>query len=82
MPKRRHVKIESHDRQHDRKSSPEIKGEESESGDAPNPEEIEEKDTLDLAHDTGLYEDQNEENPGELGLGEEIDKDEEYEKTH
>ena len=56
------------------KTRPEIAGEGSVSGSAPDPEGIEEKDTLDQAHDMGLYKDQDEEHPKELGLGEQVNK--------
>lgn len=49
-------------------------GEESISGSTPDPES--DDNTLDTAHDAGLYENQDEEHPGELGVDEEIHKDE------
>lgn len=56
------------------KTRPEVIDEGSVSGSASDPEEIEEKDTLDQAHDMGLYKDQDEEHPKELGLGEQINE--------
>lgn len=56
------------------KTRPEVSGEGSVSGSASDPEAIEEKDTLDQAHDMGLYKDQDEEHPKELGLGAQINE--------
>lgn len=58
----------------DEKSRPEITDEGSVSGSASDPEEIEDKDTEDLAHDMGLYTNSDEEHPVELGLSEQINK--------
>lgn len=49
-------------------------GEESISGSTPDPES--DDDTQDAAHKAGIYEDQDEEHPGELGVDQEIHKDE------
>ena len=57
------------------KTRPEVSGEGSVSGSASDPEEIEGKDVADMAHDMGLYtKDDDNGNPQELGLGEEINK--------
>lgn len=52
----------------DDKSRPSVVGEGSVSGSATDPEGIQQEDTLDMAHDMGLYLNQDEEHPGELGL--------------
>lgn len=49
-------------------------GEQSISGSTPDPES--DDNTLDAAHKAGLYENQDEEHPGELGIDEEIRKNE------
>lgn len=49
-------------------------GEQSISGSTPDSES--DDNTLDTAHKAGLYEDQDEEHPGELGIDQEIRKDE------
>lgn len=49
-------------------------GEESISGSTPDPES--DDNTLDAAQKAGLYEDQDGERPGELGIDKEIEKDE------
>lgn len=75
MPKARINKIESDDQKHQNALDEDIKtGEQSISGSTPDPES--DDNTLDAAHDVGLYEDQDEEHPGELGIDEEIRKDE------
>ena len=56
------------------KTRPDVTDEGSVSGSASDPEEIAEKDTLDQAHDMGLYQDQDEEHPKELGLGQQINE--------
>lgn len=56
------------------KSEPQIPGEQSESGTMPDPEQIQDKDTLDMAHDVGLYEENDEEHPAEVGIAEEIEE--------
>lgn len=48
--------------------------EESISGSTPDPES--DDNTLDNAHEAGIYENQDEEHPGELNVAEEIEKDE------
>lgn len=58
----------------DEKSRPEITDEGSVSGSASDPEEIEAKNTEELAHEMGLYTDSNDEHPVELGLAEQINK--------
>ncbi len=49
-------------------------GEQTVSGSMPNPES--DDNTLDNAHEFGLYNNQDEEHPGELGVDEEVRKDE------
>lgn len=49
-------------------------GEQSISGSTPDPES--DDNALDAAHEAGLYENQDEEHPGELGIATEIQKDE------
>ncbi len=49
-------------------------GEESISGSTPDLES--DDNTLDAAHEAGLYEDQDEEHPGEIGIAQEEEKDE------
>lgn len=49
-------------------------GEQTISGSTPDPES--DDNTLDTAHEAGIYENQDEEHPGELGIDEEIYKDE------
>ena len=49
-------------------------GEQSISGSTPDPES--DDNALDAAHEAGLYENQDEEHPGELGIDQEIRKDE------
>lgn len=75
MPKKNIKRIISDDQKHKDALDEDIKtGEESISGSTPDPES--DDDTLDTAHKTGIYEDQDEEHPGELGVDEEIHKDE------
>lgn len=69
------------DKKHQVVKTPQEQDEQSISGLMPDPEEItgaenpEPKDTLDAAKDAGLYSDQDEEHPGELGLAKEEEKD-------
>lgn len=49
-------------------------GEQTISGSTPDPES--DDNTLDTAHDAGLYEDQDEEHPGEIDIAKEVEKDE------
>lgn len=49
-------------------------GEQTISGSTPNPES--DDNTLDTAHEAGLYEDQDEEHPGEINIAKEVEKDE------
>lgn len=56
------------------KSEPQIMGEQSESGTMPDPEIIQDKDTLDMAHDVGLYEENDEEHPSEVSIADEINE--------
>lgn len=60
--------------------SPSVQGEQSISGDMPAPES--DDDTLENAHAVGEQLDEDEEHPKPLDLGEDIDKAEEYLKTH
>ena len=60
------------------KDDPEIVGEQSISGSASDPEEVEEEDTLEDVQDVGLYQDVDEEHPRELDIAKEIDKAEEH----
>lgn len=48
-------------------TKPQVVGEQSASGHMPNPEEVEENDTLDRAQDMGLYKKADESHPVELG---------------
>ncbi|QQG43342.1 MAG: hypothetical protein HYW45_04080 [Candidatus Daviesbacteria bacterium] len=74
MPKRKIFDEEKHQQV----ETPEEEGEQSISGDTPAPES--DDDTLENVHKVGLYEDQDEEHPGELGIAEEIEEDEEERK--
>ena len=73
-------------KKHDAVESPDEEGEQEESGSEPDPEHItgsdkdEPRDTLDMAHDVGLYQHQSEENQGEVGLVETENKDLEEER--
>jgi len=67
--------IQNDDKKHEEAVDEDIKtGEESISGSTPDPES--DDNALDAAHKAGLYEDQDEEHPGEVGIDEEIRKDE------
>lgn len=57
-----------------------VKGEQAVSGSTPDPESDDE--TLINAKDMGLALNEDEEHPQELGLGRDVDKSEEYQKTH
>lgn len=59
------------------KTKPDVAGEESALGDAPNPEKVYEKDTLETAQSMGLYEEGDEAHQPELGIAEQINKAEE-----
>lgn len=63
-----------HDWKHKKRESPEEKDEESVSGSAPEPES--DDDTLQNVKDVGMANDVDEEHPGEVDIGREIDKDE------
>lgn len=68
-------KLNENDRKHKGALSEDIKtGEQTISGS--NPDLESDDNTLDAAHKVGIYEDQDEEHPGELGVDEEIHKDE------
>jgi hypothetical protein len=64
----------------DKTMTPQIEDEGSISGSMPDPEC--DDDMLENVHTMGLYIDSDEEHPKPLGLGEEIDKAEEYVKHH
>lgn len=75
MPKTKIQKIVPDDQKHQDALDEDIKtGEQTISGSNADPES--DDNTLDTAHDAGLYEDQDEEHPGELGIDQEIRKDE------
>lgn len=75
MPNRNTNRIVPDDQKHQEALDEDIKtGEQSISGSTPNPES--DDNVLDAAHKAGLYEDQDEEHQGELGIDEEIHKDE------
>lgn len=68
-------RIDPDEQKHQKALDEDIKtGEQSISGSTPDPES--DDNILDAAHKAGLYEDQDEEHPGELGIDEEIYKDE------
>ncbi len=60
------------DKKHQDALSPAILGEESISGDTPDPES--DDNVLDAAHDSDLYKNADEEHPAELNVAEEIEK--------
>lgn len=65
----------SDDKKHQKaRSEDDVTGEESVSGSTPDLES--DDDTLKSAQDAGLYENQDEEHPGELNIASEIEKDE------
>lgn len=75
MPKNKIQRIIPDDQKHKEALDEDIKtGEQSISGSTPDPES--DDNVLDAAHKAGLYEDQDEEHQGELGIDEEIHKDE------
>ena len=59
------------------KSSPQVDDEQSFAGSMPDPEEVDEKDTLEDAQDVGFATNADEEHPEELKMGENINKAEE-----
>ena len=68
-------RTEPDDQKHEEALDEDIKtGEQTISGSTPNPES--DDNTLDAAHQAGLYEDQDEEHPGELNIAKEVEKDE------
>lgn len=68
-------KLNEDDQKHKDALSEDIKtGEQTISGSTPDPES--DDNTLDTAHDAGLYEDQDEEHPGEIDIAKEVEKDE------
>ncbi|MCL5784231.1 MAG: hypothetical protein M1142_02665 [Patescibacteria group bacterium] len=72
---RRTKRLEPDQQKHEKAVPEDIKtGEQTTSGSTPDPES--DDDTLDDAHEAGLYENQDEDHPGELGIDEEIHKDE------
>ncbi len=56
------------------KSRPEVFDEESISGDMPDPEQIDKEDNLSHAQKAGLYSDATDSDPKELGIGEELNR--------
>lgn len=75
MQTRNTKRIEPDDQKHQDALDEDIKtGEQTISGSNADPES--DDDTLKTAQDAGLYEDQDEEHPGELGVDQEIRKDE------
>lgn len=75
MPRRIVKKIVPDQQKHQDALDEDIKtGEQTISGSTPDPES--DDNTLDTAHEAGLYENQDEEHPGEIGIAEEVNKDE------
>lgn len=75
MPQKIIQKIVPDDQKHSDAMDEDSKtGEQTVSGSMPDPES--DDDTLENAHKFGLYKDQDEEHPGELGVDEEVHKDE------
>lgn len=74
MPRRKTESIVSDDDKHRAVMTPQQQGESSISGSTPDPES--DDNVLDAAQQAGLYEDQDEEHPGELNIAEEVEKDE------
>jgi hypothetical protein len=64
----------------DESETPAVKGEQSVSGDMPDPST--DDDALNNAHDMGIALEEDPENPKELDIGSDIDEAEEYQKTH
>lgn len=76
MPNRNTSRIIPDDQKHQDALDEDIKtGEQSISGSTPDPES--DDNALDAAHKAGLYEDQDEEHPGEVNVAKEVEKDEE-----
>lgn len=68
-------RLDENNLKHEKAVPEDIKtGEETISGSTPDPES--DDNTLDSAHEQGLYENQDEEHPGELGVDQETHKDE------
>lgn len=79
MSTRNTKRIVSDTKKHEEAEDEDIKtGEQTISGSTPDPES--DDNALDAAHEAGLYEDQDEEHPGELGIDQEIKKDEKEHK--
>lgn len=77
MARRKVKKILSDQKKHNQAESVQVQGEESREGSMPTSGSKETtKTTLEEAQNMGLYEDQDEEHPDELGIAEEIEKDE------
>lgn len=75
MPKKISKRIMPDEQKHQQALDEDIKtGEQTISGSTPDSEA--DDNTLDAAHQAGLYENQDEEHPGELGIDKEIYKDE------
>jgi hypothetical protein len=64
------------------KSSPQVDDEQSSFGRMPNPEEVQEKDTLEQAQDMGLYTKSDDEHPAKLNIAKQINDAEKYRTTH
>lgn len=75
MPSRKTNRIEPDQQKHEESLPEDIKtGEQSISGSEADLES--DDNVLDAAHNVGLYEDQDEEHPGELNVAKEVEKDE------
>lgn len=75
MPQKTIQRILPDDQKHEEAFDEDSKtGEQTVSGSMPDPES--DDNTLDNAHEFGLYDDQDEEHPGELGVDNEVRKDE------
>lgn len=81
MPKKVIKRIVPDQQKHQDALDEDIKtGEQTISGSTPDPET--DDNTLDTAHEAGLYENQDEEHPGEIGIAEEVNKDEKDQWKH
>lgn len=78
---KRNVKIVlSHDKKHSDVKPPSIKGEEAVSGDNPDPSS--DDDTLKNAHEVGEQLEEDPEHPKPVALDRDVDKAEDYKRTH
>lgn len=73
-PKGKIKKIQDDQDKHDIVQTPQVVGETSKSGSMVDPES--DDNVLDNAHEMGLYEEADEEHPAELGIAEQVEKDE------